>query len=163
MTLEIDSKEHHPEGAFFQEPRTKPASEIKLLRVEITPKANAPFELLGHDWSPAQPSDSLTPMDASVALGVPLWDLESRFQKRYHVLQKRFPPQVFDEMHWKLRPSAELLSDVNLRLNWFWSSGLIPPAFPVEGFNPMQKSQQAKLNESCELEILDHLKGLLLI
>ena len=150
---------------FFQEPREKPASEIKLLRVELLPKANSPFLWLGHEWSPAQPSDSLNPENAARKLKIPLWGKPSEANKKYEILQKRFPPQLYDELHSDLRPSCELLANPSARLNWFWSSGLIPPYFKMksresDASGAGTEMRELSLSEMALSETLDHLQGL---
>jgi hypothetical protein len=109
-----------------QLPRDKPASEIKLLRVELMPKGISPVEEVCSDWSPAQPTESLDPTTASLKLKLTPQAMASEVELRYRKIQERFPPQVHSEMHFELRPCYELLSNPTARLNWYWSSGLIP-------------------------------------
>lgn len=108
------------------EPRRRAAVEIKLLRLELLPRGRTPCETISHEWSPAQPTDNLSPDDAAEALKIDVWAPRSLVKERYLKLQMRYPPEQFPEKHTMLRPAAELLSNPVLRLNWFWQSGLIP-------------------------------------
>ncbi|MCA2960794.1 MAG: hypothetical protein IOD12_11110 [Silvanigrellales bacterium] len=107
-------------------PRRRAASEIKLLRLELLPRGVSPCEMIGMEWSAAQPTESLSPAKAAASLGVHEWALPSQVKKRYRTLQLRYPPEQFLERHVEWRPSAELLSSPRARLNWYWQSGLIP-------------------------------------
>ena len=106
--------------------RRRPDSEIKLLRVELQPKGISPIEGLGFEWSPAQPTDTLSPKKAAEVLGVEEWACSSIVKKRFRALQLRYPPEQFSENHLQWRPAAELLSTPLNRLNWYWQSGCIP-------------------------------------
>ncbi|NBO37319.1 hypothetical protein EBU99_01915 [bacterium] len=108
------------------EPRRRAAVDIKLLRLELLPRGRTPCETISHEWSPAQPTENLTPDAAAEALKVELWAPQSVIKERYRKLQMRYPPEQFPERHIVLRPAFELLSDPVVRLNWFWQSGLIP-------------------------------------
>lgn len=108
------------------EPRRRAAVDIKLLRLELLPRGRTPCETISHEWSPAQPTENLTPDDAAAALKVEVWATQSMVKERYRKLQMRYPPEQFPERHTTLRPAAELLSDPVVRLNWYWQSGLIP-------------------------------------
>jgi hypothetical protein len=108
------------------EPRRRAAVEIKLLRLELLPRGRTPCETISHVWSPAQPTENLTPDAAADALKVEVWAPQSTVKERYRKLQMRYPPEQFPERHTILRPAAELLSDPVVRLNWYWQSGLIP-------------------------------------
>lgn len=111
---------------YYQWPRNKASTEIKLLRLELLPSGRSPCEEIGSDWSPAQPSENLSPEKASELLGCSIWSLKSEVKKRYKTLQMRFPPDQFIDRHSDWRPAAELLGTPRKRLNWFWQSGLIP-------------------------------------
>ncbi|MEY4065380.1 MAG: hypothetical protein RIR26_1588 [Pseudomonadota bacterium] len=108
------------------EPRRRAAVDIKLLRLELVPRGRTPCESISHFWSPAQPTENLTPDAAAQALKVEVWAPQSVVKERYKKLQMRYPPEQFPEKHTILRPAAELLSDPVLRLNWYWQSALIP-------------------------------------
>ncbi|NBX18992.1 MAG: hypothetical protein EBR09_16715 [Proteobacteria bacterium] len=108
------------------EPRRRAAVDIKLLRLELLPRGKTPCETISHEWSPAQPTENLSPDAAADALKVEVWAPQSVVKERYRKLQMRYPPEQFPEKHTLLRPAAELLSDPVLRLNWYWQSGLIP-------------------------------------
>jgi hypothetical protein len=108
------------------EPRRRAAVDIKLLRLELLPRGKTPCETISHEWSPAQPTENLSPDKAADALKVEVWAAQSVVKERYRKLQMRYPPEQFAEKHTFLRPAAELLSDPVLRLNWYWQSGLIP-------------------------------------
>jgi len=108
------------------EPRRRAAVDIKLLRLELLPRGKTPCETISHEWSPAQPTENLSPDAAANALKVEVWAPQSVVRERYRKLQMRYPPEQFPEKHTTLRPAAELLSDPVLRLNWYWQSGLIP-------------------------------------
>lgn len=108
------------------EPRRRAAVDIKLLRLELIPRGRTPCETIAHEWSPAQPTENLTPDAAAQALKVEVWAPQSIVKERYRKLQLRYPPEQFPERHTNLRPASELLSDPVIRLNWYWQSGLIP-------------------------------------
>lgn len=107
-------------------PRRRATSDIKLLRLELLPRGVSPCDDIGFEWSPAQPTESLSPRKAAESLGVEEWALSSQVKKRYRALQMRYPPEQFMERHVEWRPSAELLGNPRARLNWYWQSGLIP-------------------------------------
>ncbi|APJ03171.1 hypothetical protein [Silvanigrella aquatica] len=109
-------------------PRRRAASEIKLLRLELIPKGKTPCEEIGSEWSSAQPAENLSPSKAASCLGIEIWSPQSVVKKRYKTLQLRYPPDQFVEKHIEWRPSAELLGNPRLRLNWFWQSGFVPLA-----------------------------------
>lgn len=108
------------------EPRRRAAVDIKLLRLELLPRGRTPCETISHEWSPAQPTENLSPDAAAEALKVDVWATQSVARERYRKLQMRYPPEQFSEKHTVLRPDAELLSEPVVRLNWYWQSGLIP-------------------------------------
>ncbi|MEN9810687.1 MAG: hypothetical protein RLZZ488_2254 [Pseudomonadota bacterium] len=108
------------------EPRRRAAVDIKLLRLELLPRGRTPCETISHEWSPAQPTENLSPDHAAAALKVEVWAPQSIVRERYRKLQMRYPPEQFPEKHSILRPAAELLGDPVVRLNWYWQSGLIP-------------------------------------
>jgi hypothetical protein len=108
------------------EPRRRAAVDIRLLRLELLPRGKTPCESISHEWSPAQPTENLSPDAAAEALKVEVWAPQSVVKERYRKLQMRYPPEQFPDKHTVLRPAAELLSDPVLRLNWYWQSGLIP-------------------------------------
>ncbi|MEY3903674.1 MAG: hypothetical protein RL189_2980 [Pseudomonadota bacterium] len=108
------------------EPRRRAAVDIKLLRLELLPRGRTPCETISHEWSPAQPTENLSPDHAAAALKVEVWAAQSVVRERYRKLQMRYPPEQFPEKHSILRPAAELLGDPVMRLNWYWQSGLIP-------------------------------------
>lgn len=108
------------------EPRNRASSDIKLLRLELIPKGKSPAECIGVDWSPAQPTENLSPDKAAAALGVEVWAPQSAVKKRYRMLQLRYPPEQFAQRHLDWRPASELLSSPRARLNWYWQSALIP-------------------------------------
>jgi hypothetical protein len=108
------------------EPRRRAAVDIKLLRLELVPRGRTPCETISHLWSPAQPTENLTPDAAAEALKVEVWAPQSVVKERYKKLQMRYPPEQFPDKHSFLRPASELLSDPVLRLNWYWQSALIP-------------------------------------
>jgi hypothetical protein len=108
------------------QPRRRASSDIKLLRLELLPKGETPSEYIGVDWSPAQPTENLSPDKAALALGVEVWAPQSVVKKRYRMLQLRYPPEQFSQRHLDWRPASELLSSPRARLNWYWQSGLIP-------------------------------------
>ena len=113
-------------GHFAIEPRRRANSEIKLLRLELIPRGKSPCEEIGFEWSPAQPTENLSPEKAAGALQVEVWASQSQVRQRYKKLQMRYPPEQFPDRHVEWRPSAELLGSPVARLNWFWQSGLIP-------------------------------------
>jgi hypothetical protein len=108
------------------EPRRRASVDIKLLRLELLPRGKTPCETISHEWSPAQPTENLSPELAAASLKIDVWSAQSTVRERYRKLQLRYPPEQFTEMHLLLRPSFELLSDPVARLNWYWQSGLIP-------------------------------------
>jgi len=108
------------------EPRRSFAVDIKLLRLELVPRGRTPCEQISHEWSPAQPTENLSPDAAAALLRVDIWAPQSVVRERYKKLQLRYPPEQFPERHVQLRPAFELLSEPVVRLNWFWQSGLIP-------------------------------------
>ncbi|MEN9530486.1 MAG: hypothetical protein RI932_2359 [Pseudomonadota bacterium] len=108
------------------EPRRRAAVDIKLLRLELVPRGRTPCEQISHEWSPAQPTENLSPAAAAALLKVDVWAPQSVVKERYKKLQLRYPPEQFPERHIQLRPAFELLSEPVVRLNWFWQSGLIP-------------------------------------
>lgn len=110
----------------FDEPRRCAASEIKLLRLDLLPKGNAVCEDIGSEWSPAQPTENLSPARAAQVLKVEEWAPASVVRKRFRVLQLRYPPEQFPAQHTEWRPSSELLGTPRARLNWYWQSGLVP-------------------------------------
>lgn len=115
-----------PSDARAERPRRRATSDIKLLRLELLPRGVSPCEVIGIEWSAAQPTESLSPAKAAASLGIDEWALPSQVKKRYRTLQLRYPPEQFMERHVEWRPSAELLSNPRARLNWYWQSGLIP-------------------------------------
>jgi hypothetical protein len=114
---------------FTPKARLRAASEIKLLRLELLPRGLSPSEQIGFEWSPAQPTESLSPAAAAQSLGLEEFDVPSVVKKRYRTLQMRYPPEQFSTKHLDWRPSSELLSHARARLNWFWQSGLVPEAY----------------------------------
>ena len=108
------------------EPRRKAAVDIKLLRLELFPRGRTPCEEISHEWSPAQPTENLSPEAAAALLRIEIWAPQSVVRERYRKLQMRYPPEQFPERHTQLRPAFELLSEPVVRLNWYWQSGLIP-------------------------------------
>lgn len=108
------------------EPRRRASVDIKLLRLELVPRGKTPCETISHEWSPAQPTENLSPELAASTLKVDVWSTQSIVRGRYRKLQLRYPPEQFTEMHLHLRPAFELLSEPVARLNWYWQSGLIP-------------------------------------
>jgi hypothetical protein len=121
-----------------REPRRRAASDIKLLRVELIPHGVSPCEDIGFEWSPAQPTETLSPERAAASLGVEEWAPANAVKKRYRTLQLRYPPEQFTERHVEWRPSAELLGSPRARLNWYWQSGLVPEFHT--SFSPEQSS-----------------------
>jgi hypothetical protein len=113
----------NPQGL---EPRRRAAVDIKLLRLELVPRGRTPCEQISHEWSPAQPTENLSPEAAAAVLKVEIWAPRSVVKERYKKLQLRYPPEQFPERHIHLRPAFELLSEPVVRLNWYWQSGLIP-------------------------------------
>jgi hypothetical protein len=107
-------------------PRRRASSDIKLLRLDLLPRGESPCEGIGVEWSPAQPTENLSPDKAAAALGIEIWAPQSVVRKRYRSLQLRYPPDQFGERHIDWRPSAELLGNPTARLNWYWQSGLVP-------------------------------------
>jgi hypothetical protein len=107
-------------------PRRRAASDIKLLRLELVSRGVTPCDDIGFEWSPAQPTESLSPEKAAKALSIEIWAPQSVVKKRYRTLQLRYPPEQFLEKHIDIRPSSELLGNPRMRLNWYWQSGLIP-------------------------------------
>ena len=114
------------ESQLYQKQRRWANEDIKLLRLELCSSAPSPFDLLGADWSTAQPTESLSPQAAAQALRVSPWASAGSVLDRYAQLQKRFPPELFFQKHVVWRPSAELLGEPVRRLNWHWQSGLVP-------------------------------------
>ena len=108
------------------EPRRRASVDIKLLRLELVPRGKTPCETISHEWSPAQPTENLSPELAASTLKVDVWSTQSIVRGRYRKLQLRYPHEQFTEMHLHLRPAFELLSEPVARLNWYWQSGLIP-------------------------------------
>jgi len=94
--------------------------------LELIPRGKTPCETISHEWSPAQPTENLSPELAAASLKVDVWSPQSTVRARYRKLQLRYPPEQFTEMHLHLRPAYELLSEPVARLNWYWQSGLIP-------------------------------------
>lgn len=133
------------------EPRRRASVDIKLLRLELVPRGKTPCETISHEWSPAQPTENLSPQLAAASLKVDIWSAQSTVRERYRKLQLRYPPEQFTEMHLHLRPSFELLSEPVARLNWFWQSGLIPLMGEAStntdssGFHPNYLSPMAAL------------------
>lgn len=107
-------------------PRRSATSDIKLLRLALMPRANSICEEISHEWTHAQPAETLSPAKAAAALGVEVWAPQSVIKKRYKTLQLRYPPDQFVEQHVEWRPSAELLGNPKVRLNWYWQSGFVP-------------------------------------
>jgi|GEM_PF-648287 len=107
-------------------PRRRATSDIKLLRLDLLPRGVSPSEDIGYEWSPAQPTESLSPARAAESLGVEEWAPVSEVRKRFRALQLRYPPEQFSSRHIEWRPSAELLGNSRARLNWYWQSGLVP-------------------------------------
>lgn len=101
-------------------------SEVRLLRQSLRPSPASPCEDIDHQWSPAQPEDTLSPESAAACLGVDLWAPASVVAEHYRELQKQYPPEQFIEEHTHWRPAYELLGNPTDRLNWFWRSGMIP-------------------------------------
>lgn len=144
-----------------QRPRRRAASDIKLLRLELLPRGVSPCEIIGSEWSAAQPTESLSPASAATSLGIDQWSLPSQVKKRYRTLQLRYPPEQFMERHVEWRPSAELLSSSRARLNWYWQSGLIPefhatlsseqsPLWNVDSVEPPLTAREALRRLSLE-------------
>jgi hypothetical protein len=125
--------DHLPGKNFRWElPRRRASSDIKLLRLELYPKGVSPSDGIGVEWSPAQPTESLSPSAAARALGIEEWAPVSVVKARFRTLQLRYPPEQYSSKHLEWRPSSELLSNSRARLNWYWQSGLIPQFFTNE-------------------------------
>ena len=107
-------------------PRRRASSEIKLLRLDLYAESFSPCEGIGIEWNPEQPAENLSPQKAAEHLGIEEWTPASLVQKRFRVLQLRYPPEQFQEKHLDWLPSAELLGNPVMHLNWYWKSGLIP-------------------------------------
>lgn len=124
----LNSQESDPQGE--RETRRKRRRfalvDIKLLRLSLVQKEESHCLGLSIEWTPAQPSENLSPFVAARHLGVHPWALASEVRRRYRKLQLRYPPEQFSDRHIDWRPSAELLSDPVSRLNWYWQSGLVP-------------------------------------
>jgi len=118
------------------QPRRRASSDIKLLRLELITKGQSPAEYIGVDWSPAQPTENLSPDKAALALGVEVWAPQSVVKNRYRMLQFRYPPEQFSQRHLDWRPASELLSSPRARLNWYWQSGLIPNPWSATSHAP---------------------------
>jgi hypothetical protein len=138
------------------QPRHRASSEIKLLRLELIPKGQSPAEDIGVDWSPAQPTENLSPDKAAQSLGIEVWAPQSVVKKRYRTLQLRYPPEQFSQRHLDWRPAAELLSSPRARLNWYWQSGLIPNPWSAVAFSEDQlwdsESAEPPINAAVALE-----------
>lgn len=106
--------------------KRKKSPPIQLLRLELRAPPDSLCEWIGFVWSPAQPTESLSPRRAAEILGVEEWAQSSEVKKRYRKLQLRFPPDQFPEKHMQLRPAYELLADPTARLDWYWKSGSTP-------------------------------------
>lgn len=139
----------------YIEPRRRAAVDIKLLRLELIPRGRTPCERISHEWSPAQPTENLTPDAAAAELKVEVWAPQSMVKERYRKLQLRYPPEQFPAKHTSLRPAFELLSDPVVRLNWFWQSGLIPLMLSTSNADNEQS-----LNNSTSLQPLTPLQAL---
>lgn len=127
-------------------PRRSATSDIKLLRLSLIPKVNSICEEISHEWTHAQPAETLSPAKAAVALGVEVWASQSVVKKRYKTLQLRYPPDQFVDQHIEWRPSAELLGTPKVRLNWYWQSGFVPlPGEPL--FTPKNVLQKLLKND----------------
>lgn len=59
------------------EPRRKAAVDIKLLRLELFPRGRTPCEEISHEWSPAQPTENLSPEAAAALLRIEIWAPQS--------------------------------------------------------------------------------------
>lgn len=110
----------------FDNPRRCATSDIKLLRLDLFPRGDSVCDDIGCEWSPAQPTENLSPARAAEVLKLEEWALPSQVRKRFRLLQLRYPPEQFPLQHVEWHPSAELLGNPRARLNWYWQSGLIP-------------------------------------
>lgn len=113
--------------------RRKANAEIKLLRLGLLARPNSPCEEIDDTWTHAQPEENLSPEKAGLALSLDSKVPQSVVKKRYRTLQLRYPADQFMEKHIEWGPSAELLGNPKMRLNWYWQSGLIPEVeFPMD-------------------------------
>lgn len=120
--------------------------DIKLLRLPLQPSSDSPFEDIDWQWSPAQPTQILSPQKAAEDLGLNEWDKTTLVKKRYRTLQLRYPPEQFPQKHAKYRPAFELLSNATTHLNWYWQSALIPSAPSVKTFDAQDVFKKLRKN-----------------